>query len=113
MLAKLKQLLKSLLQSARPLIKRFAIYCKQTKLCPIGGIFLLCLMALIMLGCQSPQVITRCAVDRTLLAPIPLPVRPEKPTNGDLATSHRKLSEAVLLDNARKEKLDKQIMACQ
>lgn len=102
----------SLLQSVRPQIKRFANYCKQTKLCLIGGILLSLLMLLILLGC-SPQLITRCSVDRASLKLIPVPVKPENPIDGDLATSHRKLSEEIILDNARKVRLDKQLLSCQ
>lgn len=112
MLTNLKLWLDDFLLTVRLRISEYAISCKQTKLCWIGGGLLLILMLLLLLGC-SPQVITRCGADRTLLSQIQLPVKPEKPINGDLAASHRNLSEAVILDNAKKEKLAKQLQECQ
>ena len=103
---------RSFLEKLKTRSVEFACYCKQTKLCPIGGILLFLLLLLILAGC-APTVLTRCAVDKSLVEPIPLPIQPEKPTNGDLATSHHNLIAAVALDNERKFRLVKQMRECQ
>ena len=84
----------------------------RTKLYLIGGILLLTLLLLTLVGC-APQVITRCGADRSLIQELPLPTKPERPTNGDLATSHNGLIAAIALDNERKARLVKQLSECQ
>ena len=107
-----KPLPRNTLQTMKQQIARFEIYFPRTRYWLIGGGLLFLLMLLLLAGC-SPQVITRCGADRSLLEPIPLPVKPEKPTNGDLATSHRNLLVAISMDNERKDRLAKQLSECQ
>ena len=92
--------------------ERFENSFPQTKYWLIGG-GLLCLLMLALLAGCNPQIITRCGVDRSLIQALPIPVKPEKPTNGDLATSHNGMIAAIALDNERKARLVKQLSECQ
>lgn len=93
-------------------INEFVTSYPRTKLYLIGGILLLTLLPLILVGCV-PQVTTRCGADRSLIQELPLPTKPERPTNGDLATSHNGMISMIALDNERKARLVKQLSECQ
>ena len=71
------------------------------------------MLPLILLGaCSSYPVVAPCPVDLTLLRPIVIDVRPQKPVNGDLRVSRRGLADEIALDNQRKINLTIQIRAC-
>ena len=94
------------------LIDEFVTYLSPTKVYLIGGILASLVILLIISGC-TPQIITRCGADRSLIQELPLPTKPERPTNGDLATSHNGMIAAISLDNERKVRLAKQLQECQ
>ena len=94
------------------LIDEFVTYLSPTKVYLIGGILASLVILLIISGC-TPQIITRCGADRSLIQQIPIQAKPEKPINGDLATAYPKLVEVVLIDNERKARLAKQLQECQ
>src|SRR3970282_657587 len=75
-----------------------------------GGRLLFLLMLLTMLGgCGSRPYFAPCSIDESLLPPIVVDARPERPLNGDLAASRRSLADAVKGDNEKKRLLREQL----